>query len=204
MLNNGLLAPTKNQLKNYGHNIIELYDECVKISISNKGELPNRRSLNNTNQKLLELLSDFAQTTRYHNLDALSTQQAGKDPLEHWGEIMLLILEQDVTKQQRGKILKTARMVVSNIDDMTMTIMQGLNKQPLTTEEALALPGLHDQAVRYAVLHLMNILSPIRDLISEISRLAYGFDVAPFPQMQEFLEWIYDDRQYVLRKRKWP
>ena len=143
MLNNGLLAPTKNQLKNYGHNIIELYDECVKISISNKGELPNRRSLNNTNQKLLELLSDFAQTTRYHNLDALSTQQAGKDPLEHWGEIMLLILEQDVTKQQRGKILKTARMVVSNIDDMTMTIMQGLNKQPLTTEEALALPGLY-------------------------------------------------------------
>ena len=72
------------------------------------------------------------------------------------------------------------------------------------TEEALALPGLHDQAVGYAVLHLMNILSPIRDLISELSRLAYGFDVAPFPQMQEFLEWIYDDRQYVLRKRKWP
>jgi hypothetical protein len=32
MLNNDLLAPTKNQLKNYGHNIIELYDECVKIS----------------------------------------------------------------------------------------------------------------------------------------------------------------------------
>jgi hypothetical protein len=204
MLNNDLLAPTKNQLKNYGHNIIELYDECVKISISNKVKLPNRRSLNNTNQKLLELLSDFAQTTRYHNLDALSTQQAGKDPLEHWGKIMLLILEQDVTKQQRGKILKTARMVASNIDDMTMTIMQGLNKQPLTTEEALALPGLHDQAVGYAVLHLMNIFSPIRDLISELSRLAYGFDVAPFPQMQEFLEWIYDDRQYVLRKRKWP
>lgn len=127
MLNNDLLAPTKNQLKNYGHNIIELYDECVKISISNKVKLPNRRSLNNTNQKLLELLSDFAQTTRYHNLDALSTQQAGKDPLEHWGKIMLLILEQDVTKQQRGKILKTA----SNIDDMTMTIMQGLNKCPV-------------------------------------------------------------------------
>jgi hypothetical protein len=75
MLNNDLLAPTKNQLKNYGHNIIELYDESVKISISNKVKLPNRRSLNNTNQKLLELLSDFAQTTRYHNLDALSTQQ---------------------------------------------------------------------------------------------------------------------------------
>jgi hypothetical protein len=47
--------------------------------------------------------------------------------------------------------------------------MQGLNKQPLTTEEALALPGLHDQAVGYAVLHLMNIFSPIRDLISELS-----------------------------------
>jgi hypothetical protein len=84
-------------------------------------------------------------------------------------------------------------------------MMQGLNKKPLTTEEALALPGLHDEATKYAVLHLIEMLSPIRDLISELSHSAYdGFSQPPFPQMQGFLEWIWDDRQHVLGKRKWP
>jgi hypothetical protein len=46
------------------------------------------------------------------------------------------------------------------------------------------------------------MLSPIRDLISKLSGLAYGFSQPPFPQMQEFLEWIWDDRQHVLRKRR--
>ena len=206
MLKNNLSVPTKKQLKGYGHNIIELYDECVKISINNGVSLPGRSSLNNINQELLVLLSDFAQTTRCHNLDALSAQQTGRDPLEHWGEIMLLILKQDATQRQRDKILGQAKMVANAIGDISITIMQGLNKQPLTTEEALALPGLHDQAVKYAVLHLINMLSPIRDLISALSHLAYSLGVSqsPFPQMQEFLEWIWDDRQYVLRKKKWP
>lgn len=208
MLNNNLSVPTKKQLKGYGHNIIELYDECVKISICNSDNLPNRSSLNNTNQELLALLSDFSQSTRYHNLDALSSQQTGKDPIEHWGEIMLLILKQDVTKRQKNKVLGQARLVADAdaVDDISITIMQGMNKQPLTTEEALALPGLHDQAAKYAVLHLINMLSPIRDLISTLSHLAYGLGVSqpPFPQMQEFLDWIWDDRQYVLRKKKWP
>jgi hypothetical protein len=205
MLTNNLSVPTKKQLKDYGHKITDLYDECVKISISNSVNLPKRSLLNKTSQKLLELLSDFAQTTRYHNLDALSDQQIGKDPLEYWSEIMSLILKQDVPKREKDKILEVARMNATAIEDMTMTMMQGLNKKPLTTEEALALPGLHDEATKYAVLHLIEMLSPIRDLISELSHSAYdGFSQPPFPQMQGFLEWIWDDRQHVLGKRKWP
>ena len=206
MLKNNLSVPTKKQLRGYGHNITELYDECVNISNAHDNQLPGRSSIDNINQELLGLLSDFAQTTRYHNLDALSAQQNGKDPLEHWGEIILSILSQDVTDNQRNKILGQAKMVANAISDISSTIIQGLDKRPLTAEEALALPGLHDQAVKYAVLRMISILSPIRDLISTLSHEAYGLGVQlpPFPQMQEFLEWISDDRQYVLRKKKWP
>jgi hypothetical protein len=50
-------------------------------------------------------------------------------------------------------------------------------------EEALALPELHDEATKYAVLHLIEMLSPIRDLISELSHSAYdGFSQPPFPK----------------------
>jgi hypothetical protein len=52
----------------------------------------------------------------------------------------------------------------------------------------------------------MTFLSPIRDLISDLSQKAYTLrlPVPPFPQMQEFLDWISDDQAYVLRKRRWP
>lgn len=205
MLKNHQSVPTKKQLRSYGHDITEIYDECVKISINHGNHLPIRTSLGNVDQELLGILSNFAQTTRYHNLDALSGQQTGEDPLEHWSEIILLILEQDVTEKQRNKILGQAEMISDAIGGISITIMQGLDKRALSTEEALALPGLHDQAVKHAVLHLITMLSTIRDLIEALSRLAYGLNIPPpFPQMQEFLAWIWDDRQYVLRKRKWP
>jgi hypothetical protein len=95
--------------------------------------------------------------------------------------------------------------IAGQIEDSTATIMQGLDKSSISTTEALALPGLHEQAAKFAVLRILNVLSPLRDLISSLSHESYRYrDTNPFPQMQEFLEWVYTDRQYVLRKRKWP
>ncbi len=206
MLNNKLAVPTKQQLKGYGHNIVELYDRASSIAKNHSVVVPERSMLDTINRELLRLLSDFAQTTRYHNLDALSASHRGQDPLKHWGEIIISILSSDVPTRQREKILATANGIGNAIDDITMTLMHGLDHTPLSTAEALALPGLHDQAVKFAVYRIVTILSPIRDLLSALSHEAYSLGVAvpPFPQMQEFLEWLWSDRQYVLRKKKWP
>ena len=206
MLNNNLAVPSKQQLKGYGHNIVELYDRVSSIAKSHGIVVPEQSTLDTINRELLRLLSDFAQTTRYHNLDALSASHLGQDPLKHWSEIIVSILNSDVPPRQRAKILSTASGIANAIDNNTMTLMHGLDQAPLSTEEALALPGLHDQAVKFAVYRIVTILSPIRDLISAVCQEAYGLGVAvrPFPQMQEFLEWLWNDRQYVLRKKKWP
>lgn len=206
MLKNNLSVPSKKQMKDYGHNIIDLYDSGVSTASLHNVQLPSRDALDSANKEILKLLSDFAQSTRYHNLDALSSSHNGKDPLAHWSEILISILHQDITEKKRDNILRQANVIAKAIQEFTFTLMQGLDRQPLTTEEALALPGLHDEAVKYAVLRIITILSPIRDLISTLSRKSYflGVSEPPFPQMQEFLEWIWDDRQYVLRKKRWP
>ncbi|CAC9458723.1 hypothetical protein [uncultured Gammaproteobacteria bacterium] len=87
-----------------------------------------------------------------------------------------------------------------------MTVRQGLDKRSLTTEESLVLAALHDQSTKYAVLRVINILTPFRNLISRLSCKVYGLSASqpPFPQMHEFIEWMWNDRQYVLRKKKWP
>lgn len=205
MIKNNLAPPSKKQLKQYGHDIKQLYDAAVLISGERNENVPEQSTLQEVDKEIIALLSDFSQTTRYHNLDALSSSQNKEDPLVHWNRIILLLLEKDVTKRQKEKVLKAASSVVGQIDDITATIMQGLDKAPISTAEALALPGLHEQAAKYAVLRILNVLSPLRDLISNLSHDAYKYpSINPFPQMQEFLEWIYTDRQYVLRKRKWP
>ncbi|MDO9101265.1 MAG: hypothetical protein Q7J20_10845 [Candidatus Nitrotoga sp.] len=207
MLNNSLSIPTKNELKSYGHNIVELYDACFKIGNSRQCLIPSRTHLDETDQRLLLLISNFACTTRYHNLDALNASQRGPDPLVHWNEIISTNLYNDIPTKQKEKILTQANMVTNAINDVTTTLMHGLDQSPLTTTEALVLPGgLHDQAVRFAVLHIVRLLSPIRYLLGTVSNNAYGLgtNVPPVPQMQEFLNWLSDDREYVLRKKKWP
>jgi hypothetical protein len=206
MLSKNLSVPSISQLKSYGHNIIELYDSAVSIASNRQVELPSRETLDRINQEILELLSAFAQTTRYYNLNALSSSHNGEDPLADWSRIIMSILSQDVTERQRTRILEQANLWAPVIDTISFTLMHGLDQRTLSTEEALALPGLHEQAVKHAVLRIITILSPVRDLISTLSHEAYGLDVSvpPFPQMQEFLEWMWDDRKYVLRKRKWP
>lgn len=206
MLKNSLSVPSKKQLQGYGHNIVDLYDSAVLIASNRNVKLPSCDALDNINQEILNLLSTFALTTRYHNLNALSSAYTAKDPLANWSEIIESILNQDVTEKQRTRILSQAGAVAKAIDSISITIMHGLNQRPLSTDEALALPSLHDQAAKYAVLRVLIILSPIRDLISTLSHKAYdiGVSVPPFPQMQEFLDWICDERKYVLRKKKWP
>ncbi|CAH1904092.1 conserved hypothetical protein [Candidatus Nitrotoga sp. HW29] len=206
MLNNSLSVPTKKQLKSYGHNIVELYETCGKIGIKRQCPILSHIYFDATDHSLFLLISGFACTTRYHNLDALSASQSGLDPLVHWGQIIPTILCNDVAKKQKEKILFQADVVANAIDEVTITLMHGLDQSPLTTTEVLALPGLHDQAVRFAVLRIVKLLSPIRDLLGTVCSEAYGLDthVPRVPQMQEFLNWLSDDRKYVLRKKKWP
>ena len=206
MMKNNLSAPTTKELKAYGHDLVQLYHSCCALSMLESRQVPELTTLDDTSRDILMLLSDFSQTTRYHNLDALSSGRQHEDPLSLWNDILLAILEVDVTERRKQKIVATASAISASMSDSTFTVMQGLDQRALTTEQALALPGLHEEAVKHAVLYIVKLLCPLRDLISDLSHKAYttGLTVPPFPQMQEFLEWLYDDRTYILRKRRWP
>jgi hypothetical protein len=204
MLNHEFSVPTKKELKGYGHNIVDLYDACERIGVNRSIAVPNRLQLDIVGRDLLSLLSDFARSTRYHNLDALSSAQSGDDPLYRWGHLLLGLFNTDVPKSQRDKTLSRAGAVAAAIDDNSFTLMHGLDQSALSTSEALLLPALHDQASRFAIFRLIKILAPFRKLIGGLSHEGYRPEQPAIPQMQEFLEWLWDDRRHVLRKRKWP
>jgi len=207
MVTNAMNAPSKELLMPYRHDIVKLYKSCVAISDKLGSPLKPFDKIDEIDKDMLRSLNKFADKSRYHNLDSLCSPTDKADPLESWSKILLRIVDNDVSKQRINKILCDARKMSAAIKDCSHVAMVGLSNEPLTLESALTLPGLHEQGVRFAVLRLIKFLAPIRDLLRDISQAALCVNDSPkqaVPFMEEFLDWVWDDRSYVLRKRRWP
>lgn len=206
MLGNDLQVPSKAQLVKYGHNIVELYDKCAEIGSKRRTKISARNQLDPIDQELLELLCDFAKSIRYHNLDALSSAPIGLDPLDRWERVVSKVLREDVSESKKQRVLAQGSTIGNLLDDCTMPVMQGFDKTSLTTAQAVILPGLHELAAPFIVLRIVKILSQVKDVLSQVCCGVYALEnpVPAFPQMQEFLSWIHDDRQSILKKRRWP
>lgn len=206
MLHNSLAVPTRRQLKDSGHDLTNLYVTCVGISSDEESKVPATSNLDPITREILQLLSDFAQSTRYHNLDALSATNTGKDPLLHINEILSMVLSTDVPASTIRRITESRAGLASAISDISMILAQGLDGSDLTLEQGFVLPALHEKAVRFVVLRVVQLLAPLKELIGDLSRKAYGLGIAqpPFPQMHEFVEFLWEDRSYVLGKKRWP
>jgi hypothetical protein len=204
MLDNNMTVLSRKQLKNRGHNIVTLYGECHGIAQKRSCPLPSLAQLDNIDCELLSLLSDFATTNRYYNLDSLGARSTSSDPLARLDQLLERIICQDVSLRKKRRILHDARLSSSLIDPVTLTVITNLDKSPLSTFQALSLPALHEQAVRYCILRLIKLLAPIKKLIEILSHGVYRLGPVPaLPQMHEFLDWLWDNRKYVLGKKKW-
>jgi hypothetical protein len=205
MLVHDLSVPTRRELKARGHNIAELYDECKQVGDRYGRTVPSRDQLDPIDSLLLNLVSDFALGARYHNLDSLSSSQNNQDPLNRLNAILIKIFEQDVPVRRRDVIHMNARISSELLGDIAITIMHGLDQQSLTTSQALELPGIHIEAARHAVLRVIRLIIPIKGVVEKLDLRAYGSGSTPaYPQMHEFIDWLWDDRAFVMRKKRWP
>jgi hypothetical protein len=207
MLANKMRTPTKKALKSYGHDILELYATCVHFSQGTETRVDAFESLDIVNQAILQLLNEFAVKSRYHNLDSLGASSDNVDPLVAWDQILVNIVESDASKKSVAKYRSEANAVAVALDDATHVDMTGLKSEPLNLESVLSLSALHGLATRIAVLRVIKIITPLKDLLSHMSQTAFyhsGSMSPAVPLMGEFLDWLWYDRKYILRKKKWP
>ncbi|MCD4505557.1 hypothetical protein LQR30_15770 [Chromobacterium piscinae] len=206
MLQHRLVVPTKKQLKEYGHDLNSLYSKCVAISADGPSSIPSISDLDQITQEIIQLLSDFAETTRYHNLDALSTTVTSKDPLSHINEILEMIIKSDVPASTVKNITKLRGGFALEVGDIMSVFSQGLDGCDLTLGESFILPALHDKAASFMVLRMVKLLAPLKEFIGDLCQQSYSLRASqpPFPQMDEFLDFLWEDRNYVLRKKRWP
>jgi hypothetical protein len=91
-----------------------------------------------------------------------------------------------------------------------MVIAHDLGGNAFSVSTALSEPALVNAASKYVTWEVVSLMAPIRDVVvkagysADSTPAAANRSVANVPTMSEFFDFLWLDRKYVLRKRRWP
>lgn len=77
MLKNKFQAPTSKQLKHYGHNLVDLHQKLIEMHAQDHEDI---FGVDTYEYQTIEILSEFAKSTRYYNLDRLHDSSKDLSP----------------------------------------------------------------------------------------------------------------------------
>ena len=180
--------PDNNYIKSKGHDLYEMFE------IINPQILENR-----TYNAIIKFLSNFAQTTRYYNLDILTRREIQNlNPLEEWNNIEKIILEEykPKFKEMHNKIeLANLLNQSSFISYLDMNLNQINDTLALINESEI-----RDIIQGYDVFIFYKIIS---SLVRKLTDYEYRNNF--FPYLREFYMCFlgnYTDLE-IRRKKKW-
>lgn len=210
MLEHQLQPPTGSQIRRYSHDLVTLYSEVKDIARAHSVRTVNDLNLDPVEDQIFQLLSEFAQRTRYANLDALGGQPACVDPLGQWDQILRRILESEVKPRAIEVISRQASEIAASIAPSTFVLVHDLNNKPMSAYEVLAIPRLQEVALRHAVRHVLRVLGALNAVLKDVCDAVQhqGMQISDSPVvpfMGEFLQdFVNLDKHSMLHKKRWP
>jgi hypothetical protein len=188
--------PKNDELKNYGHNIIDMFYHITQ-------ELcPNDNFINSNDLfvPILRFLSDYAQGSRYYNLDTLSgrTTSAG-DPLHNWYEIQQLIKVKHCKFKDFSPYEKE---LIKNIANHSSFHYTAENDSPINNaykyfEEGKYLNKIQGFSVWYFYQIIDYLVKILSDEADKKSMLPYYLEFFPL------FDNPYMTKEQILKKKKW-
>ncbi|MEA1031061.1 hypothetical protein T3A99_21065 [Pseudomonas sp. N-137] len=210
MARNNLRAPGKSTVKGYGHDLQTL---VTKVSASASASGNPSLSPFPTGPlcaRVIAFLSEFAEGMRYANLDALSTGRPQRDPLSEWNDILQEVIATKIGRSAHRRISAMSNSIAALLKDDAIVFASNLSGKPLTLSSAHSEPSLLDVASKYLVWEVVTLLGPLRDAVVESGHAVdtIAASKAPsgdrVPDLADFFNFIWVNRPYVLRKKRWP
>jgi hypothetical protein len=199
--NNGEF-PDNNQLKNkYGHKIDELFASAIDINLKNNYSDEHLSLLNdNLIDLIIKFLTDFAQSSRYYNLDGLTGRlQKNKEPLNRWNEeINSVIISRHyrITKRKEQKI----NTISSKIEDSAFVMFTSENGEKISSMKEFFTEG--DKVPTKQKYSMYYIYSISHFLVNLLSNLETHGNFYPF-LTEYFHHLLCNDKSYVLSRKRW-
>jgi len=207
MCRNEMIPPSVRQIKSYGHEILQLFEATQEINVRHRPGQPIK--LSKCEHDLFSFLDEFGTGARYYNVNELSGASQGRDPLSAWAGVLNSILDENNLLKTANSRREKAVVQASLISPDVFVVAHGLDRRPLTLEDAYATMRVHDLACKYAVYHVVRVLAELRDLTMTLSHLAgaidrtQGKDIPTVPSMHEFLSFVDTDKRAILNKMRW-
>ena len=213
MANHELQTPETKMIQKYQHRLCMLFDAtksiCTARGITARDDLPD----DSLPMVMLRFLNDFAHTEgRYSNINQLTKQgrQASTDPIARWGDIASQIMQTHAkpSERQRAKDAETAAEMA--FGESAISLISDLDQQSLDVAALHARAAKLDIAAKYVVLAMVKLVTALRELVRSLCTCVWTAqrttvsDIALVPDMGEFLAFAWADKQYAMRKKRWP
>lgn len=210
MVANDLTPPGGQAVRGYGHDISSLFAKAQAIATAHGYPIAGDFKIGQIESAILNYLSEFAQTARYANLDALASGARGINPLARWHEVLIEIVRLHVSQKRLARIEQEAAEAAEVLEGILLVRAHDLSDLPLTQQAWLAQPQIYSLAARHATWYCFKLFSLLKDLVRSLTHDAIDLDlkrqsqIANIPEMSDFFDFLWADRDTVLRKKKWP
>lgn len=209
MLQHAYTAPTKKELKAFGHDLVSLYASCVAAAARHGVKNVVMPSAQSFERGILEFLSEFAKHSRYYNLDALgSSPSTYGDPLARWGKVLTDVLTADAPKAKVAAHVAQAKALHHSMRGSVRAIQHGMEGNLLSLEQVFTLPAMYSLATPHTMVHVFNLLTPLLETVGGLGHL--GFYGSPHttgphvPVFSEFFVHFGGSAADIRRKKRWP
>lgn len=213
MARNQLTPPDSKTVEDYGHKLRALFDSTKAICTTRGVTALDAFQSDSLPIAILGFLDDFAHPGgRYSNINKLTghKHQLMADPIVKWGEIANRIMCEHATPGQRKRAELSGQLACAAFGDAAASLISDMNQQQMGVARLFTRASELDTAAKHAVYALVTLIAALREVIDSLSDSAWKAspagrsDMPDVPDMKEFFQFAWADRQYVMRKRQWP
>lgn len=213
MARNRLVPPDSKTVEDYGHKLRSLFDATKSVCAVRGVTVLDAFQADSLPIIILGFLDDFAHPGgRYSNINKLTghRHESMADPIMQWGEIATQIMQTHATPKERKRAQLNGQMASAAFGNAAASLMSDLNQQQMAVAPLHVRAAELDTAAKHAIYALVTLIAALREVIDSLCGSAWTANppgtsgVADVPDMKEFFQFAWADRQYVMRKRQWP
>lgn len=204
---NSLKNPNDKELRKLGHNLLENYVNCRKIAEERQPTLDVWFLPGDLEHGLLAFLTEFADGSRYYNLNQLVGGRKTDDPLTKWYCVHMKIVNTYLPWIKREAIMQSAR------DHCDKFKLYGWELGPRGEYDLIIDVTYQLEVFRrtrgHCVWTIIKILRPFYSLLDKLCGEVHEIEVsksikAPtVPCMTELVSFFLCDRQTSIRRKNW-
>lgn len=133
--------PSKAELKTYGHDLVVLYEKVLKEAKRRKIQGVDFEILTKSPfLNALKILSRFAKSARYYNLDTLAGgAKDGLSPLEEWDRQIFRFIRKNHLRRNSKEFQATRRLANSSMAKSVFVLSRDYSGRPVERLDAMLL-----------------------------------------------------------------